>query len=126
MTKKDPAPPVISLKSMSADTVVQFQDSLDIVIEYSDVDGDVGELDADNNALYVKDSRLSQADYYHVQPLSPPNTQLNIKGQFTVKVSNMFLLGNGGNESVNFTIKLKDQAGNWSNEIITPPVVITN
>jgi hypothetical protein len=37
----------------------------------------------------------------------------------------MFLLGNGGNETAYFTIKLKDQRGNWSNQIITPQVLIT-
>jgi hypothetical protein len=124
-TDDEPTPPVINLLSMSKDTLVQFQDSLDILIKYTDMDGDVGEVDADSNALYIKDSRLPAADYYHVQPLSPPNTQLNIQGQFTVKIKNMFLLGNGGNETAYFTIKLKDQAGNWSNEIITPQVLIT-
>lgn len=117
--------PVISLKSMSKDTLVQFQDSLDIVIFYSDSDGDLGENDPDINSLYVKDSRLDTADYYHVQPLSPPNTALAIQGLLTIKVRNMFLLGNGGNENAYFTIKLKDRAGNWSNEVITEPVVIT-
>jgi hypothetical protein len=121
----EPTPPVINLVSMSKDTLVEFQDSLDIVIKYTDMDGDVGEVDPDINALYIKDSRLPDADYYHVQPLSPPNSALNIQGEFTVKINNMFLLGNGGNETAYFTIKLKDQAGNWSNEILTPQILIT-
>jgi hypothetical protein len=75
--------------------------------------------------LYIKDSRLPDADYYHVLPLSPPNTALNIQGELTVKIKNMFLLGNGGNETAYFTIKLRDQRGNWSNQIITPQVLIT-
>ena len=122
---KEPSPPVINLLSMSKDTLVQFQDSLDITIKYTDMDGDVGEVDPDSNSLFIKDSRLPDADYYHVQPLSPPNTNLNIQGKFTVKIKNMFLLGNGGNETAYFTIKLKDQAGHWSSEIITPQVLIT-
>ena len=120
----EPTPPVINLLSMSKDTLVQFQDSLDIVIKYTDTDGDVGETDPDNNSLYIKDSRLPDADYYHVLPLSPPNTALNIQGELTVKIKNMFLLGNGGNETAYFTIKLKDQRGNWSNQIITPNILI--
>ena len=123
--QNEPMPPVISLKSLSKDTLVQFADSLNITIRYSDVNGDLGSSDPDNNTLYIKDSRLDSADYYHVKPLSPPNSNIKIQGELTVKVRNMFLLGNGGNESAYFTIKLRDQSGQWSNEVITTPVVIT-
>lgn len=120
----DPAP-VIALKSVSVDSVKQFDDSLNITLTYSDLNGDLGEDNPDNNALEIKDSRLTQPDFYFVKPLSPPNTTLKIEGELTIKVRNMFLLGNGGAESATFTIRLRDRAGNWSNTITAGPVVIT-
>ena len=84
----------------------------------------MGTIDADDLTLRVKDSRLGDFDWYHVPPLTPNSEELEIEGVFSVQLNPLFLLGNGVEESTNFTFQLKDQAENWSNQITTPTVII--
>ena len=124
--KKDTtnAAPVIKFISISATEVVQYKDSLEIKFEYSDANGDLGEINPDQNAIYVKDRRLSKPDYYFIPPLAPPTSSVFIKGELIVKIKNTFLLGTAFKETTNFEIKLKDRAGQWSNTIVTPEITI--
>lgn len=116
--------PSIKLISVSADSVKEFKDSLVVVLEYTDMDGDIGELDPDKNSLQIKDRRLSEADFYFVKPLSPPGSGIRIKGQIAVQIKNVFLLGTGNTEITRFDIKLRDNANHWSNSVTTPDIVI--
>jgi len=116
--------PIISVLSVSADTIVQYRDSVIIKLQYQDKNGDIGSLDPDVNDLEVKDSRLNAPDFYHVKPLSPDGTVLFIKGKLRIKLNQLFLLGTGNSEIVQFTLKLTDRAGNSSKELKTDPVVI--
>jgi hypothetical protein len=116
--------PQIKLISVSATEITEFTDSLSIQIEYTDNDGDIGETNPDNNVLYIKDRRLSEPDYYFVKPLAPPGSAIKITGVIDVKMKNTFLLGTGNSEPTQFDIKLKDQAGHWSNTISTPVILI--
>ena len=124
--KKDTtnAAPVIKFISISATEVVQYKDSLEIKFEYSDANGDLGEINPDQNAIYVKDRRLSKPDYYFIPPLAPPTSSVFIKGELIIKIKNTFLLGTALKETTNFEIKLKDRAGQWSNTIVTPEITI--
>lgn len=119
-----PSAPQIKLISVSATEITEFTDSLSIQIEYTDADGDIGETNPDKNALYIKDRRLAEPDYYFVKPLSPPGSNVKISGVIDVKMKNTFLLGTGNSEPTQFDIKLKDQAGHWSNTISTPIIII--
>jgi hypothetical protein len=103
---------------------MQFTDSLVILFEYEDGNGDLGELDPDKNSLMIKDRRLEKADFYFVKPLAPTDKNLQIKGSLSVKVRNTFLLGIGNTEVTNFDLKLRDRKGNWSNTISTPEITI--
>ena len=116
--------PVIKFISVSSTSVKEFKDSLVILLEYTDTDGDIGEDNPDNNSLQIKDRRLSAADFYFVQPLAPPGSSIKIKGQIAVQVKNVFLLGTGNSEITKFDIKLRDRAGHWSNSINTPDITI--
>ncbi|MDP2175002.1 MAG: hypothetical protein Q8K70_03730 [Bacteroidota bacterium] len=116
--------PQIKLLSLSITELIQFKDSLVIEIEYIDGDGDIGEEDPDKNSIYVKDKRLNEADYYFIKPLSPPNSKIQIQGKVRVNIKNVFLLGSANQEFTNFEIKLRDKAGNWSNLIVTPEIII--
>jgi hypothetical protein len=124
--KKDTsnAAPVIKFISISATEVVQYKDSLEIKFEYSDANGDLGEINPDQNAIYVKDRRLSKPDYYFIPPLSPPTSSVFIRGELIVKIKNTFLLGTALQETTNFEVKLKDRSGQWSNTIVTPEITI--
>lgn len=120
-----PTEPTIELVSVSPSTVVQFKDSVIITIKYKDNNGDIGDELADENSLQLKDSRLPKADFQHIKPLAPIGSNIKIEGELKIKLNALFLLGNGTTETTVFTIKLKDQAGNWSNEVTSSPITIT-
>ena len=117
--------PLIKLVSVSSTQIRQFKDSLVITLEYNDGDGDIGETDPDKNAIEIKDSRLSKADYYFIKPLSPPGSSIKISGTIAVQLKNTFLLGTANTETTTFELRLRDRAGNWSNQVSTPPITIT-
>lgn len=96
-----------------------------MVIQYTDGDGDLGNDDPDEKFLSIKDSRLPEADMFHVQPLSPPDTKVAIKGTIKVKIPNVILLGNGSSEQFYYSVKWKDRAGNWSNEVQSASVSVS-
>ncbi|MFZ6052834.1 hypothetical protein [Halocola ammonii] len=121
----DPSPE-ITYVSMSASQVVEFENQVEVTFSYKDADGDIGEPDPDVKTLRVKDARLSEADFYHIPPVTPELQALNVEGTFTVVLNPLFLLGNGSQETTSFNIQLEDRAGNLSNTIMTPEVLITD
>jgi hypothetical protein len=121
----DPVP-VIELVNVTPTNIAQFKDSILVTIKYKDNNGDIGDQSPDEYSLGVKDSRLSAADWYHVQPLAPLGYELKFNGTIQVKINTMFLLGNGKQELSTLSIKLKDRAGHWSNEINTPSITIND
>jgi hypothetical protein len=121
----DPVP-VIELVNVTPTNIAQFKDSVLVTIKYKDNNGDIGDQSPDEYSLSVKDSRLAVADWYHVQPLAPLGHELKFEGNIQVKINTMFLLGNGKQENSTLSIKLKDRAGHWSNEINTPAITIND
>ena len=118
------AAPVIAVLSISPDTLVQFQDSVIIELQYEDQNGDLGSDNPDQLDLEIKDSRLNAPDFYHVKPLAPAGTSLFIRGILRVQLPTLFLLGNGDAETLNFDIRLRDQNGAWSEMVNTDPIVV--
>jgi hypothetical protein len=119
-------PPTIELVSVTPGTAKEFKDSIIIVINYKDVNGDLGDDNPDELSLQVKDSRLQNYDAYHIKPLAPDiGKDISIEGNLKIKLNSLFLLGGGTTELATLTIKLKDRAGNWSNEVSSQPIIIT-
>lgn len=115
--------PILKILSLSPSSVQEFQ-PVTLTLEITDGDGDIGEDNPDNKTLSIKDSRLPEADMYHVQPLAPPDTKVAIKAPLKMEIPNLFLFGNGNSEQVSFTIKIKDRSGNWSNEVSSAAITI--
>ena len=126
--KEEPAPdpiPTLELISISPSTVNEFTDSVLIKLRYTDKNGDLGDLSPDDRSLYVKDSRLPNADMYHVKPLAPVSGKnIPIEGELTVKLNSLFVLGAGTVELTTLVIKMKDRAGNWTEELTSPQITI--
>ena len=118
--------PSISYSSISHNEVVQFDNAVSIFFSYYDGDGDIGYQDPDTYSLRVKDARLEDYDWYHIPPLTPDQQLLDIEGTFSVELPPLFLLGNGAQETTTFTLQVQDRAGNWSNQIMTPEVLIAD
>lgn len=121
-----PPEPTIELVSVSPTNLEQFKDSVVITLNYKDNNGDLGTESPDIYTLQVKDSRLANPDWYHIQPLAPLDHELKIEGSLSIRLNTMFLLGNGTQEFSTLTIKLQDRAGNWSNELVTSPITIND
>jgi len=116
--------PQIAFVSLDPMEVENFKNSVTLTISYKDMNGDLGYENPDVYALSVKDSRLDLEDWYHVPPLAPPGYELQIQGNLQIVLNSMFILGNGDQELASLTVKIKDRAGNWSNVINTPSIVI--
>ncbi|MCB0793936.1 MAG: hypothetical protein KDB88_04295 [Flavobacteriales bacterium] len=127
--KKDevlPSVPEIELISVSPTVVQSFGEPVILRFKYQDGDGDLGEPDPDSYSLEVKDSRLNAADGYHVPPLAPLDSEVAIEGELEVELTPLFLLGNGAQETVTYSIRLRDRAGNWSNTLVSPAVMVVD
>lgn len=126
--KEDEKPqvPTITFKSISEESVVQFNNNVTITFSYEDYQGDLGETDPDKYSLRIKDNRLSDYDWFHIPPMTPDLQELHIKGDYALELPPLFILGNGTEEVTHFSIQIRDRAGNWSNTITTPVVTIHN
>lgn len=116
--------PEIELVSVQPEDVTQFVDTFSITIRYKDGDGDLGFIESDSSSLYILDQRLEAYDHYYVAPLAPPDEEIPIQGTLNIPVGKLFLFGVNPTETTRFKIKLRDRAGNWSNEIETGTVTI--
>jgi hypothetical protein len=123
---EDPVAPVITFDSISATTVEQFNNTIQIGILYEDYQGDLGRQDPDDYSLRVRDARLGDFDWYHIPPMTPDNQELHIKGKYLLELDPLFLMGTGTQESTTLTIQIQDRAGNWSNSIVTPVVLVVD
>ncbi|MEO7175726.1 MAG: hypothetical protein ABI002_08035 [Saprospiraceae bacterium] len=116
--------PAISIKDISTDSVIQAQDSVVITITYQDGDGDLGESDPDKPTVFVQDQRLNEPDGLHLAPLTPTGEELSIKGDLKVVLPDLFILGNGQQQTTKMRIWFVDRSGNKSNEVVTPTLTI--
>ncbi len=120
-----PSAPEIAFISMSASSVVKFEDRVKVRFSYKDGDGDLGQNDPDDYTLWVKDARLQGTDGYHIPPLAPEDAEVPIQGDLEVELNALFLLGNSGEEETSYNMYVVDRAGNRSNEFTTGMITIT-
>ena len=116
--------PILNVESLTPTDLLEFSERLTLVLFYRDEQGDLGDFDPDEQSLWIKDSRLPEADTYHVQPITNPDGEVPIEGTLTVDLGRVFLLGNGTEETFFYTIQIKDREGNWSEEIQSPSVIV--
>ena len=115
----------ISLLSTSPISLQEFQENIIVEIEFEHSEGFMGFYDPDYLSLEVKDSRLANADYYHLIPLNPPDNELEIKGIIKLEIDAPFILGSGNLETLFFTMRIQDREGKWSNDISTPLISVS-
>ena len=115
----------ISLLSTSPISLQEFQENIIVEIEFEHSEGFMGFYDPDYLSLEVKDSRLTNADYYHLIPLNPPDNELEIKGIVQLEIDAPFILGSGNLETLFFTMRIQDREGEWSNDISTPLISVS-
>lgn len=119
-----PVAPSLVLTDVHPTTAYAHADSIYITLNYSDLQGDVGEPDPDVPSLSVRDQRLEMADWIHIPPVTPDLMELSVSGQLDVVLPPLFLLGNGSSEQTAFSLQLFDRAGNASEVLVTPEIQI--
>lgn len=109
--------PYIELRDFSPKTISEF-DSVVFTIFYRDGDGDLGQESADSLSLWITDERFPLTQGFHIPPLSPVDTAISIQGVFDVTLRNVILeSASSSEETVTFSIKMRDKAGNESNVV---------
>ena len=116
--------PSIAFVELTPLEIDNFKNSVTLTISYKDNNGDLGFDDPDQYALWVKDSRLDSADWYHIPPLSPVGKSLIIQGKLDIVLNSIFIIGNGNEELMSLSVKIRDRANNWSNIIHTPSITV--
>ena len=119
--------PEISLEDLSATEVMAYEDSLSFLIKYTDGDGDLGDVDADIMSIEVADTRdVDNLIFkYHLSPRAPLDAEITITGTLEIVLQNIILLDtNNEQETTTFKLKIKDRAGNWSNEVETEVITV--
>jgi hypothetical protein len=119
--------PEISLEDLSATEVMAYEDSLSFLIKYTDGDGDLGDVDADIMSIEVADTRdVDNFIFkYHLSPRAPLDAEITITGTLEIVLQNIILLDtNNEQETTTFKLKIKDRAGNWSNEVETEVITV--
>ena len=114
--------PVISDLVVTPITVEEFTDTVTISFIYEDFNGDIGHDNPNTPSIFVRDSRLEDSDEYHIQPLTPDQQELNIQGSVSLRLNNLFILGNDSTESLLLKVTMVDRAGNMSNELVSDSV----
>jgi len=120
-----PNTPHIALNSVNQTSVVANQDSLVFVISYMDGNGDIGHDNADSTSLRLTDNRGPLVMEYHIPPVTPDGNDISVRGEFSIVLQHTILFDQSvAEETVTFTIQLKDRAGNWSNAVTSPVIKV--
>jgi hypothetical protein len=104
--------------------VEEFTDTVTISFDYYDYNGDLGHPDPNITSLSVKDSRLQFEDLYHVQPLAPVEANVPTQGRLSVRLNNLFILGNDSVEELQFEVMIQDRRGNWSELVESDTITV--
>ena len=116
--------PEISNLTVEPMMVEEFTDTVTISFDYYDHNGDLGHPDPNVASLSVKDSRLQFEDLYHVQPLAPVDASVPIQGRLSVRLNNLFILGNDSIEELQFEVMIQDRKGNWSELVESDTITV--
>ena len=124
--KKDEASdvPVISLENISDYSVVEYDNAVEVTINYEDHQGDIGTNDPDEHSLFVSDERFAEQDGYHIDPLTPDQQSLHVRGSLRVSLRPLFIMGADSTETTRLTFELRDRAGNVSNRVMSEVITI--
>ncbi|MBL0310374.1 MAG: hypothetical protein IPP77_12075 [Bacteroidetes bacterium] len=117
--------PSIKFVSMNPNPAIRYQDELVITIEYTDGNGDLGENTPDAKNLFVRDNRNNVTSEFRIRQLAPDNANIIISGPLKINLPPQgFIDDNNTTETATYSIYLVDRAGNQSNTIETPALMI--
>lgn len=111
--------PEIKLVEVSPTQIREYKDKIVFNVYYKDGDGDIGENADGVKNLFVTDSRNQITYQFRVKQLSPSGAGVAIEGNLMVELNNAAILDGSSSQAVEYSLYLKDRAGNSSNIITT-------
>lgn len=131
---KYPVTPEIEFKSLDIYKNSSGQDSLELIFSFTDGDGDLGtpEIDLTSRDIFVKIFELRNGVFvepvlpapleYKLPYLEPRGNNKSLKGDIKLNVDYNITWPN---DTIRYSLYIKDRAGNQSNTITTS-VIVTN
>ncbi len=131
-----PDTPVLTFSGLSKDSLIQGflnTDSIIVFFHFTDGDGDIGDLPGDTLLdLIVKDTRMQTEEYFKL-PVVESTTSGPISVDGSVRIYNTCCIYEDGTppctarpdieeQSLQYEIRIRDQAGHVSNAILTPKI----
>jgi hypothetical protein len=104
---------------------VEYANSITITFSYDDLDGDLGENNANATNLFITDSRNNVTYNYRISQLAPDGANIHIKGNLNAVIKSTAITDNSSSQSVTYSVYIKDRAGNTSNTITTDAITVT-
>ena len=114
--------PEIEFDSISSTFIKAGQDSVTFFIAFTDGDGDLGSEETPN--LFLLDNRTGYPDSVKVPHLTPEGNVKAISGIIAYTRSSFNCIPGKASDTVYYSIYMEDRAGNKSNVIITPSIVM--
>lgn len=121
--------PAVNFIGYSQDTVQQSTGVTTFIIGFTDGDGDLGSDSNNVTNLIIIDNRREDTLFYRVPPIPKQGASDAISGQIEVDIANICcqdpdfpiscLPLAGVYQPVTYRVRLRDNAGRWSNEATT-------
>ena len=118
------AVPTIEFKSINPPIAQEYIDDINIIITYTDGDGDLGENNPDVYNLFVLDNRNGIEYKFRIPELSPNGNDISITGNFNIIIDGSGITDESSSQQVNYAIYVTDRARNKSNTITTSSITI--
>ena len=116
--------PIIDFVSISPTTAQEYTDDIIITISYTDGDGDLGENNPDIYNMFVEDNRNNIVYHFRIPELSPSGSTITIEGNFNITINGTGITDESSSQKVDYSIYVKDRAGNTSNKVTTSSITI--
>lgn len=129
--------PAITWASFSADTIEQLTGTVVFRFDFTDGDGDLGKDGDTANHVIIVDTRRTPNDtaYYKIPTIEQQGIVSGISGQIEITMSQicgidqnnpLILCQTQPNyyDPIVYKIRIKDNAGRWSNEIATDTLYV--
>jgi len=114
--------PAITFDSISSTTARVGIDSITFLIDFTDGDGDLGSSAIPN--LFFLDSRTGYTDSFKIPNLTPEGNVKAISGVIAYAASSFNCIPGKTFDTLYYTIYVEDRAGNKSNQIVTPQIIL--
>ncbi|MEM6347569.1 MAG: hypothetical protein AAF927_27020 [Bacteroidota bacterium] len=120
-----PAIPEIELLDVSPIAVQAFKDSIVFRIQYTDGDGDLGTNDDTQRNVFLLDDRIAATHSFRLQQIAPDGADIAVRGTFSLSLPNTIITDGSAQQEASFTLYVVDQAGNESNRVTSPKILVS-